>query len=93
MTTEPRERRKGREYERREADQEESPHEVGRLGRQRLQPDGAFSGNARRQGWPKDEIKTVLDEAMAGDYNHLLRTLSANIDDDIDDEDEEDEDR
>ena len=35
----------------------------------------AFRRAARRQGWPVDEIKAVTDEAMKGDYNHLLTTL------------------
>jgi len=36
---------------------------------------GAFSKNARKQGWTKDEIDKVMTECMAGDYNHLLSTL------------------
>jgi hypothetical protein len=39
---------------------------------------GAFSQAARRQGWNQDEIKEVLDDAMSGDYNHLLRVLMDN---------------
>jgi hypothetical protein len=38
---------------------------------------GAFSNAARKQGWSKPEIDTVLDAAMSGDYNNLLRVLSA----------------
>jgi hypothetical protein len=30
---------------------------------------------ARKAGWKPDEIKKVLDEAMSGDYSHLLQTL------------------
>ncbi len=37
---------------------------------------GAFQEQARREGWTKEEIKAVLDEAMSDDYNHLLATLS-----------------
>ena len=37
---------------------------------------GAFSRQARREGWTKAEIDEVLKEAMSGDYNHLLATLS-----------------
>jgi hypothetical protein len=37
---------------------------------------GTFSKQAKREGWTSDEIKSVTDEAMTGDYNHLLRTLS-----------------
>ena len=43
---------------------------------------GAFSRNARRQGWTSDEIDTVLKECRSGDYDHLLCTLMDNIDDD-----------
>ena len=39
---------------------------------------GAFNGAARKQGWTKDEIKTVLNKAMSGDYDHLLTTLLDN---------------
>jgi hypothetical protein len=39
---------------------------------------GAFQRAARRQGWNQDEIKEVLDDAMSGDYNHLLRVLMDN---------------
>ena len=43
---------------------------------------GAFSRNARRQGWTSDDIDTVLTECRSGDYDHLLCTLMDNIDDD-----------
>lgn len=36
---------------------------------------GAFQRQARREGWTQEEIKTVLDECMSGDYDHLLVTL------------------
>lgn len=52
---------------------------------------GAFSREARKQGWTNDEIKVVTDECMKGDYNHLLCTLMDNIDDDYE-EDEYDDD-
>lgn len=39
---------------------------------------GAFQSAARRQGWTKEEIKTVLDDCQSGDYNHLLRVLMDN---------------
>jgi hypothetical protein len=35
----------------------------------------AFANNAKRQGWPKAEIDSVLAEARTGDYAHLLATL------------------
>ena len=36
---------------------------------------GAFSAQAQRENWTQPEIDEVLNEAMAGDYDHLLRTL------------------
>ena len=36
---------------------------------------GVFANQARKQKWTKEEIDKVLDEAMSGDYNHLLVTL------------------
>lgn len=36
---------------------------------------GAFQRQARREGWSKEEISTVLNEAKSGDYDHLLCTL------------------
>lgn len=36
---------------------------------------GAFSKEAKRQGWKTEEIKTVIDECKRGDYDHLLFTL------------------
>ena len=38
---------------------------------------GAFSSNARRQGWTKQEIDTVINECMLGDYNNLISVLVA----------------
>jgi hypothetical protein len=38
---------------------------------------GAFQCQARKEGWSKKEIDTVINEATSGDYDHLLRTLSA----------------
>jgi hypothetical protein len=35
----------------------------------------AFQHQARREGWTKEEIKAVTDEAMSSDYDHLLQTL------------------
>lgn len=37
---------------------------------------GAFSRQARKEGWTKEEIDTVLKDAMSGDYDHLLCVLS-----------------
>lgn len=36
---------------------------------------GAFQGQARREGWSKDEINSVLDEARSKDYAHLVSTI------------------
>jgi hypothetical protein len=36
---------------------------------------GAFSQAAKKQGWTKDQINAVIEEAKAGDYDHLLRTF------------------
>lgn len=38
---------------------------------------GAFRNQARKEHWTKEEIEEVIREAMSGDYNHLLVTLSA----------------
>ena len=35
----------------------------------------AFEKAARKAGWPNEAVKETLDDAMSGDYNHLLRTL------------------
>ena len=36
---------------------------------------GAFSKQAKKEKWAKEEISTVLGEARSGDYNHLLATI------------------
>lgn len=36
---------------------------------------GAFRRQAKKEGWTEAEISAVLDEAMKGDYNHLLQTI------------------
>jgi hypothetical protein len=36
---------------------------------------GAFQKQARKEGWKKEEIESVLNEAMSSDYNHLLQTI------------------
>ena len=38
---------------------------------------GAFTRQARREGWTDEEIKEVADSAMSGDYDHLLRVLDS----------------
>jgi len=35
---------------------------------------GACQQAARRAGWDKEKIDSVLREMMEGDYDHLLRT-------------------
>jgi hypothetical protein len=37
---------------------------------------GVFSAQARSEGWTSREIDAVLEEAMQGDYAHLLGTLA-----------------
>jgi hypothetical protein len=39
---------------------------------------GAFKQAARRQGWNKTQIDTVINDCMSGDYNHLLGVLMGN---------------
>ena len=36
---------------------------------------GRFAKEAKRQGWTEEEIKTVVDKAKSGNYDHLLTTL------------------
>jgi hypothetical protein len=55
---------------------------------------GAFKHAARQQGWTAEEIKTVLDEATSGDYDHLLATIIDNVvDSEDEDEDAEEQER
>lgn len=44
---------------------------------------GAFSRQARREGWTKNEIDAVLNECKSGDYDHLLRTLMDHTQDEV----------
>ena len=62
---------------------------------------GAFQKQARREKWTSEEIKTVTDKCMSGDYNNLLVTLmevcededeDADVDKLEDDNEDEDED-
>lgn len=41
---------------------------------------GAFSKQARREGWSKEEINEVLNKATTGDYDHLLQTIISHCD-------------
>ena len=36
---------------------------------------GAFSKQAKKENWTKEEIEEVLSEARNGDYDHLLQTI------------------
>ena len=48
---------------------------------------GAFTKQAKRELWTKEEIDAVLKECMIGDYDHLLVTLMEHCDEeDRDDE-------
>lgn len=38
---------------------------------------GAFSGQAKKEGWTKAEIDAVMTAAMSGDYDNLRSTLKA----------------
>jgi hypothetical protein len=38
---------------------------------------GAFKKQAQRENWTKEEIDTVIKEAMSGNYDHLLQTLDS----------------
>lgn len=42
---------------------------------------GAFSKQARKEGWNKEEIDSVLNKAMSGDYNNLLCVLGEHCED------------
>lgn len=53
---------------------------------------GAFRHQARKEGWSEEEVHSVLDEAMTGDYNHLLRTLMEHCEDPFGENDDDDED-
>ena len=41
---------------------------------------GACQKAASKAGWSQDQIKSVMDEMMAGDYNHLLATAMEHFD-------------
>ena len=53
---------------------------------------GAFQRQARTEKWTPDEIKAVLDECQAGDYDHLLCTLMEHTQSPVKDKDEDFED-
>ncbi len=37
---------------------------------------GAFSRQAKKEGWTEEEINAVLEEAQRDNYSHLVATLS-----------------
>ena len=39
---------------------------------------GRFQREARREGWSPEQIKAVMDDAMSGDYDHLLCVMMEN---------------
>lgn len=40
---------------------------------------GSFRKQARREGHDPATIQAILDEAMSGDYNHLVATLTSHV--------------
>ena len=34
-----------------------------------------FTRTAKKQGWKDEEIKTVLDEGMTGDYDNVFKVI------------------
>ncbi|MBX9580250.1 MAG: hypothetical protein K2X87_08070 [Gemmataceae bacterium] len=42
---------------------------------------GRFERRARLHGWSEGEVDRVVQEALAGDRDHLLRTIAGHIDD------------
>ena len=46
---------------------------------------GAFSRQAKKEGWTEEEIAAVLNEAQSRDYDHLLATLADHCQDPPDD--------
>ena len=51
---------------------------------------GNFQRAARKQGWSKDQITKVMDEATSGDYNNMLRVIMENVEEPDTDSDEDD---
>ena len=36
---------------------------------------GTWQKQARREGWTKEEMDAVIDEAKSGNYDHLIQTI------------------
>lgn len=49
---------------------------------------GAFSKQAKKEGWTKEEIDEVMKEAKGGDYDHLLQTFIGVCEPKMEDDDE-----
>ena len=49
---------------------------------------GAFSHQARREGWSKEEIDTIRNAAMSGNYDNLVCVLMTHCEE-TESEDEE----
>jgi len=47
---------------------------------------GKFSSEARKQGWTKEEVDLVLEEATSSDYDHLLATIILHCDGEAEEE-------
>lgn len=41
---------------------------------------GVWKQQARREGWTKEQIDHVIDDAKSSTYNHLVRTIQRNCD-------------
>lgn len=41
---------------------------------------GAFSAQARKEGWDKSEIDEVINDCTSGDYDHLVSVLEDHCD-------------
>lgn len=52
---------------------------------------GAFTRQAKKEGWAQEEIKLVLDECKSGDYDNLLCVLMDHTNVPDDDKDIEDD--
>lgn len=44
---------------------------------------GRFQDTALRQGWTQSDVQVVLDQAMSGDYDNLIETINAHIDENL----------
>lgn len=51
---------------------------------------GAFTRQAKKELWKKEEIDLVLKECMSGDYDHLLITLMDHCNENDMEEEEDD---